>query len=46
MYTTLAACLASYYLGFYTWMYVTMKPLKNIKTKKDTLSNEIKYKQL
>lgn len=41
---TIAACLASYYFGFYTYMYVNLIPnsIEDI----DYESKKIKYKQL
>lgn len=46
MYTTFAACIASYYLGFYTWMFFTIKPNKLIKDIEQNKSSQYKYKQL
>jgi len=44
MFYSIAACLASYYLGFYTYMYVNLIP-RSIKDN-DYEPEKIKYKQL
>ncbi len=46
MYGTFAICLASYYFGFYTWMFINFKPYKSIKDEDNNSLNKVKYKQL
>jgi hypothetical protein len=45
MYGTFIACVASYYFGFYTWMFINIKPNSLIEDKKNKFSIK-KYKQL